>query len=271
VTRVLVIDDEPQILRALRINLRVRQYDVDIAATGAEALEHASKHPPDLVILDLGLPDLDGVEVIQGLRGWTAAPIIVLSGRADSTDKVEALDAGADDYVTKPFGMEELLARMRAVGRRAVGDADEPRVRLGDLVVDLAAKRVIRESGNGQAPDIRLTPTEWHLLEVLLRHPGKLLSQQQLLREVWGPGYAEATGNLRLYMAQLRRKLEPDPARPRWLFTEPGMGYRFQPGRDTPESATQLSGDRSRDPSQAAGQTPSEVPGLIGEALDEGV
>jgi len=236
VTRVLVVDDEPQILRALRINLRVRQYDVHTAATGAEALEQASKHPPDLVILDLGLPDLDGVEVIQGLRGWTTAPIIVLSGRADSIDKVEALDAGADDYVTKPFGMEELLARMRAVGRRAVADGDEPRVRLGVLVVDLAAKRVIREQDgqDGQdGADIRLTPTEWHLLEVLLRHPGKLLSQQQLLAEVWGPGYADAAGNLRLYMAQLRRKLEPDPARPRWLLTEPGMGYRFQPDPDS--------------------------------------
>ena len=235
-TRVLVVDDEPQILRALRINLRVRQYDVHTAATGAEALEQASKHPPDLVILDLGLPDLDGVEVIQGLRGWTTAPIIVLSGRADSIDKVEALDAGADDYVTKPFGMEELLARMRAVGRRAVADGDEPRVRLGVLVVDLAAKRVIREQDgqDGQdGADIRLTPTEWHLLEVLLRHPGKLLSQQQLLAEVWGPGYADAAGNLRLYMAQLRRKLEPDPARPRWLLTEPGMGYRFQPDPDS--------------------------------------
>ena len=235
-TRVLVVDDEPQILRALRINLRVRQYDVHTAATGAEALEQASKHPPDLVILDLGLPDLDGVEVIQGLRGWTTAPIIVLSGRADSIDKVEALDAGADDYVTKPFGMEELLARMRAVGRRAVADGDEPRVRLGVLVIDLAAKRVIREQDgqDGQdGADIRLTPTEWHLLEVLLRHPGKLLSQQQLLAEVWGPGYADAAGNLRLYMAQLRRKLEPDPARPRWLLTEPGMGYRFQPDPDS--------------------------------------
>ena len=232
-TRVLVVDDEPQILRALRINLRVRQYDVHTAATGAEALEQASKHPPDLVILDLGLPDLDGVEVIQGLRGWTSAPIIVLSGRADGIDKVEALDAGADDYVTKPFGMEELLARMRAVSRRVIADGDEPRIRLGDLVVDLAAKRVIREQDEAQGADIRLTPTEWHLLEVLLRHPGKLLSQQQLLAEVWGPGYADAAGNLRLYMAQLRRKLEPEPARPRWLLTEPGMGYRYQPDPDT--------------------------------------
>jgi two-component system, OmpR family, KDP operon response regulator KdpE len=242
VTTVLVIDDEPQILRALRINLRVRQYEVHTAGSAGEALELAAKHPPDLVILDLGLPDLDGVEVIHGLRGWTAAPIIVLSGRADSTDKVEALDAGADDYVTKPFGMDELLARMRAVTRRATPDTETPQVRLGDLVVDLAAKRVMRQSrpggqpaGDGTTPcpaatgDIRLTPTEWHLLEALLRNPGKLMSQQQLLSDVWGPGYADATGNLRLYMAQLRRKLEPDPARPHWLLTEPGMGYRYQP------------------------------------------
>ena len=212
-TRVLVVDDEPQILRALRINLRVRSYDVDVAATGSAALEAAAKHPPDLVILDLGLPDLDGVEVIEGLRGWTQAPIIVLSGRADSTDKVEALDAGADDYVTKPFGMEELLARMRAAVRRSGPDTSEPQVRLGSLIVDLAAKRVIRDGAeDDDGADVRLTPTEWHLLEVLLRNPGKLLSQRQLLTEVWGPGYADASGNLRLYMAQLRRKLEPDPA-----------------------------------------------------------
>jgi two-component system, OmpR family, KDP operon response regulator KdpE len=242
VTRVLVVDDEPQILRALRINLRVREYEVHVAATGAEALKMASRYPPDLVILDLGLPDLDGVEVIGGLRGWTKAPIIVLSGRADSTDKVEALDAGADDYITKPFGVEELLARMRAAVRRTGAAEDPPRIKLGDLVVDLAAKRVTRQAavpaGGGSADavpppdDIRLTPTEWHLLEVLLRNPGKLLSRNQLLTEVWGPGYADATGNLRLYMAQLRRKLEPDPARPRWLITEPGMGYRYQPSPD---------------------------------------
>ena len=226
-TRVLVIDDEPQIIRALRINLRARQYEVYTAQTGAQALAEAAHHPPDLVILDLGLPDLDGLEVIGGLRGWTDAPIIVLSGRADSMDKVEALDAGADDYVTKPFGMDELLARMRAVARRSAAETARPQVRLGELTVDLAAKRAHKDG-----TDIRLTPTEWHLLEVLLRHPGKLLSQRQLLREVWGPGYADATGNLRLYMAQLRRKLEPDPARPRWLLTEPGMGYRFQPPDD---------------------------------------
>jgi len=230
VTRVLVIDDEPQIVRALRINLRARQYDVDTALTGSQALHQAAQHPPDLVILDLGLPDMDGVDVIAGLRGWTDAPIIVLSGRADSTDKVEALDTGADDYVTKPFGMDELLARMRAAVRRGTPGTSEPQVRLGDVIVDLAAKRVMRTSdGDGAGGDIRLTPTEWHLLEVLLRHPGKLMSQRQLLAEVWGPGYADATGNLRLYMAQLRRKLEPDPARPHWLLTEPGMGYRFQP------------------------------------------
>jgi two-component system KDP operon response regulator KdpE len=227
---VLVIDDEPQILRALRINLRARQYEVDTALTGSQALHQAAQHPPDLVILDLGLPDMDGVDVIAGLRGWTDAPIIVLSGRADSTDKVEALDTGADDYVTKPFGMDELLARMRAVVRRGIPSTSEPEVALGDLIVDLAAKRVIRTAdGDGDRGDIRLTPTEWHLLEVLLRHPGKLMSHRQLLTEVWGPGYADASGNLRLYMAQLRRKLEPDPARPRWLLTEPGMGYRFQP------------------------------------------
>jgi two-component system, OmpR family, KDP operon response regulator KdpE len=236
--RVLVVDDEPQILRALRINLRVRDYQVDVAATGTEALQMAARHPPDLVILDLGLPDVDGLEVIQGLRGWTKAPIIVLSGRTDSLDKVEALDAGADDYITKPFGVEELLARMRATVRRTGTAEDLPQIKLGDLIVDLAAKRVTRQAaapaaGHAAQPDdIRLTPTEWHLLEVLLRHPGKLLSRNELLLEVWGPGYADATGNLRLYMAQLRRKLEPDPARPRWLITEPGMGYRYQPGPD---------------------------------------
>jgi two-component system KDP operon response regulator KdpE len=240
---VLVVDDEPQILRALRINLRARDYDVHVAATGAEALEVAGRYPPDLVILDLGLPDLDGVEVIHGLRGWTKAPIIVLSGRADSIDKVEALDAGADDYITKPFGVEELLARMRAAVRRTGTPEDLPRIQLGDLTVDLAAKRVTPRPDSGRAEDIRLTPTEWHLLEVLLRNPGKLLSRNQLLTEVWGPGYADATGNLRLYMAQLRRKLEPDPARPRWLITEPGMGYRFQPN---PEAAPATTGRADR-------------------------
>jgi two-component system KDP operon response regulator KdpE len=226
-----VVDDEPQILRALRINLRVRHYEVFTTASAAEALTVAAKFPPDLVLLDLGLPDMDGMTVIEGLRGWTNVPIIVLSGRADATDKVAALDAGADDYVTKPFGMDELLARMRAAVRRNPATDDLPRIVLGDLTVDLAAKRITRSSCAGDA-GIRLTPTEWHLLEVLLRNPGKLLSQKQLLHDVWGPGYDNAAGNLRLYMAQLRRKLEPDPARPRWLITEPGMGYRFQPAPD---------------------------------------
>ncbi|ADB35781.1 two component transcriptional regulator, winged helix family [Kribbella flavida DSM 17836] len=224
-TRVLVVDDEPQIVRALQINLKARRYEVHVAGTGTAALQVAAQHPPDLVILDLGLPDLDGIEVIRGLRGWTEAPILVLSGRTDSTDKVEALDAGADDYVTKPFGIDELLARMRAALRRSSGGTEQPVVTVGEAKVDLAAKRVTL--GNGE--DVRLTPTEWHLLEVLVRHPGKLMSQRQLLLEVWGPGYETAGGNLRFYMAQLRRKLEPDPARPQHLRTEPGMGYRFEP------------------------------------------
>jgi two-component system, OmpR family, KDP operon response regulator KdpE len=264
VTRILVVDDEPQLVRALRINLRAREYDVQTAATGAEALQQASRHPPDLVILDLGLPDLDGVEVIHGLRGWSAAPIIVLSGRSDSTDKVQALDAGADDYVTKPFSMEELLARMRAVTRRSTGDGDQPQVGLGNLVIDLASKRILRAPspscgpGNGDATpaDVRLTPTEWHLLEVLVRHPGKLLGRQYLLNEVWGPGYQDAAGNLRLYMTQLRRKLEPDPSRPRWLITEPGMGYRFQPdgiGADSDRSGDRRLGAEGRDDPRPGG------------------
>ena len=227
-TRVLVVDDEPQILRALSINLRARHYEVRTAANGEEALRVASAGPPDLVILDLGLPDMDGVQVIAGLRGWSRAPIVVLSGRTDSLDKVEALDAGADDYVTKPFGMDELLARMRALSRRSGVVEDQPVVRLGQVTVDLAARRVTADD-TGRAVEVRLTPTEWHQLEVLLRNPGKLMSQRQLLLEVWGPGYDRAQGNLRLYMVQLRRKLEPDPARPRYLLNEPGMGYRYQP------------------------------------------
>ncbi|MFK4083012.1 response regulator [Kribbella sp. NPDC020789] len=224
-TRVLVVDDEPQIVRALQINLKARGYEVHLAGTGTAALKVAAQHPPELVILDLGLPDFDGVDVIRGLRGWTEAPILVLSGRTDQTDKVEALDAGADDYVTKPFGIDELLARMRAVLRRSNLAQDEPVVAVGGIRVDLSAKRVTLEDG----ADIRLTPTEWHLLEVLVRHPGKLMAQRQLLTEVWGPGYENASGNLRFYMGQLRRKLEADPARPKHLLTEPGMGYRFEP------------------------------------------
>jgi len=223
-SRVLVVDDEPQILRAMRINLQARGYEVATAADGRGALDAAVAHPPDVVILDLGLPDIDGVDVIAGLRGWTTVPILVLSGRSGSSDKVEALDVGADDYVTKPFGMDELLARLRAMLRRNVPTEAEPIVEFGEVVVDLAATRV---TVSGQ--EIRLTPTEWHLLEVLVRNPGKLIGQRQLLLEVWGPGYENAHGNLRLYMAQLRRKLEPDPSRPRYFRNEPGMGYRFDP------------------------------------------
>jgi len=225
VTRVLVVDDEPQILRALAINLRARGYEVRTAGTGTDALSAAADQGPELVVLDLGLPDMEGTKVIASLRGWTSVPILVLSGRSDSTDKVEALDAGADDYVTKPFGMDELLARMRAMVRRAGNLDDEvPAVQLGDTTIDLVARKVTRDGA-----EIRLTPTEWHLLEVLVRHPGRLLSQRKLLAEVWGPGYETAQGNLRLYMGQLRHKLEPDPGRPRHLLNEPGMGYRFEP------------------------------------------
>jgi two-component system KDP operon response regulator KdpE len=226
-TRVLVVDDEPQILRGLRTNLVARGYVVDTAPDGEVALDLASRHRPDIVILDLGLPGIDGVEVIRGLRTWTAAPIIVLSAREQESEKVEALDAGADDYVTKPFGMGELLARVRASERRATSPVDEEAVvRTPRFTVDLAAKKVI---GTDDAP-IRLTPTEWHLVEILVRHPGKLVSQRQLLQEVWGPRYEEETNYLRVYMAQIRRKLEPEPARPRYFITEPGMGYRFEPG-----------------------------------------
>jgi two-component system KDP operon response regulator KdpE len=224
-TRILVVDDEPQILRALRINLRARQYEVEVAGDGTEALRRAGDWHPDLVLLDLGLPDLDGVEVIHGLRGWTRVPIIVLSGRAGSRDKVEALEAGADDYVTKPFSIDELVARIRSVTRRFTAEDSAPVVEVGDHLVDLRTKTV---TGPG-ALGVRLTPTEWHLLEILVRNPGKLISQRQLLTEVWGPSYARETHYLRQYMAQLRRKLEPDPGRPRHLLTEPGMGYRFQP------------------------------------------
>ncbi len=222
--RVLVVDDEPQIVRALVINLRARGYEANSAATGAAALIEAAKHPPDLVLLDLGLPDMDGSEVIAGLRGWCVAPIIVLSGRTGGADKVAALDAGADDYVTKPFGMDELMARMRAVARRVTPEAGDSasQVRVGDRTIDLAAHRVI----DGAGVEIRLTKTEWELLERLVRHPGKLITQRQLLTEVWGPAFAEESGYLRFHFGQLRRKLEADPARPRHLITEPGLGYR---------------------------------------------
>lgn len=223
-TRILVVDDEPQIVRALGINLRARGYEVSTASDGTEALQVAAARVPDLVILDLGLPDFDGVDVITGLRGWSSVPILVLSGRADSVDKVDAFDAGADDYVTKPFGIDELLARLRALLRRNAAADDQPMVKFGDACVDLAATRV-----TVRGEEVRLTPTEWRLLELLVRHPDKLISQRQILDQVWGPGYENAQGNLRLYIAQLRRKLETEPSRPRHLLTEPGMGYRFEP------------------------------------------
>ncbi|OEV10114.1 response regulator [Streptomyces nanshensis] len=222
--RVLVVDDEPQLVRALTINLRARKYRVDGAHDGATALQLAAARRPDVIVLDLGLPDMDGIEVIEGLRGWTRVPIIVLSARHTSDEKVDALDAGADDYVTKPFGMDEFLARLRAAVRRAApADAEELVVRTDTFTVDLAAKKVGRDGA-----DVRLTPTEWHVLEVLVRNAGRLVTQVQLLHEVWGPAYGTETNYLRVYMAQLRRKLERDPAYPRHLITEPGMGYRFE-------------------------------------------
>ncbi|MEU8519426.1 response regulator [Streptomyces sp. NBC_01216] len=226
-TRVLVVDDEPQIVRALVLNLKARTYQVDTASDGATALRLAAAHQPDVVVLDLGLPDLDGVEVIRRLRAWTRVPILVLSARQTSDEKVEALDAGADDYVTKPFGMDELLARLRAAVRRAEpvggGEGDAVRVETAGFTVDLAAKKVHRDGR-----DVRLTPTEWHLLEVLVRNSGRLVGQKRLLQEVWGPSYGTETNYLRVYMAQLRRKLEADPSHPRHFVTEPGRGYRFE-------------------------------------------
>jgi two-component system, OmpR family, KDP operon response regulator KdpE len=228
VTRVLVVDDEPQILRGLRANLVARGYEVDTSADGETALDLATKNRPDVVILDLGLPGLDGVEVIRGLRAWSSVPIIVLSAREQEAEKVEALDAGADDYVTKPFGMGELLARVRASERRQVPSPDDEHavVETSSFTVDLAAKKVVAPDGS----PIRLTPTEWHLVEILVRNPGKLVSQRQLLHEVWGPRYEDETNYLRVYMAQIRRKLERDPADPEHFITEPGMGYRFELG-----------------------------------------
>jgi two-component system, OmpR family, KDP operon response regulator KdpE len=224
-TRVLVVDDEPQIVRALRINLRARQYEVDTAPDGASALHAAARHQPDLVVLDLGLPDMEGTEVIRGLRGWTSVPIIVLSGRATSADKVAALDAGADDYITKPFGVDELLARIRAVTRRAQpGEESGPVLTIGKHTIDLSARTI-----TGGDTDVRLTPREWELLEYMARHPGKLLSRHSLLHDVWGPQYHSESNYLRQYLARLRRKLETDPAHPQHLLTEPGMGYRLQP------------------------------------------
>jgi two-component system KDP operon response regulator KdpE len=224
--RLLIVEDEPALRRALTINLKARRYEVEAVGTGSGALKAAAAVSPDLAIIDLGLPDMDGVEVIAGLRGWSSVPIIVLSARDSQSQKVRALDAGADDYVTKPFGMDELVARVRAALRRA--DAHElpgePVVTTSAFTLDLAAKRARR----GEA-EVRLTPTEWHLVEALLRRPGTLVSGAQLLAEVWGPGYEKETNYLRVYFAQLRRKLEDEPSHPRHFITEPGVGYRFEP------------------------------------------
>ena len=235
---ILLVEDQPELVRALRINLRARQYDVTTARTGREALALAASHPPDAIILDLGLPDIDGTEVIVELRRWCQAPIIVLSGRSSPGDKIGALDVGADDYVTKPFAMAELLARLRAALRRDEGEPgrDQPRAAtIGHWLVDLAAHRVTRASGipgpsdEGGEGTLRLTPTEWELLEILVRNSGRLVTQRQLLREVWGPSYETESNYLRVYLAQLRPKLEPEPSTPRYLLTESGMGYRFKP------------------------------------------
>ncbi|MEZ0088941.1 response regulator [Streptacidiphilus sp. EB129] len=227
-TRVLIVDDEPQMLRALQINLQARQYTVATAPDGTRALDDAARTPPDAVILDLGLPGIDGVDVIRALRVWSTAPVIVLSGRSDAADKIAALDAGADDYVTKPFSMSELLARLRAVLRRPA--TEEPiagSAVIGDHLVDLTSCTV-RRIGAGE-PAVRLTPTEWRILTVLIQHPGRLVTGRHILLSVWGPGHERKTNYLRVYLAGIRRKLERDPAHPRHLLTEPGMGYRFEP------------------------------------------
>jgi len=222
--RILVVDDELGIVRALAINLKALGYEIEAAASGEEALRKAADHRPDAVILDLGLPGIDGIDVIRGLRVWTNVPIIVLSVRDAEREKIAALDAGADDYVTKPFGMGELLARLRAALRREIDEETEvPVIETADFTIDLAVKRVMK-AGN----EIKLTPTEWGVVEILVRHQGKLVSQTQLLKEVWGPQYHEETNYLRVFIAQVRRKLEPQPSNPRYFITEPGMGYRFQ-------------------------------------------
>jgi two-component system, OmpR family, KDP operon response regulator KdpE len=235
--RVLIVEDEPALLRALQINLRARGYEVVTSTAGAQALAEAARQPPDAVLLDLGLPDLDGTDVIRQLRVWTAVPVIVLSGRAGSGDKIGALDAGADDYVTKPFSMEELMARLRALLRRDAHPPSRQVFSLGRCTIDLAARTVVRRTSepaaapdrDGAAGPVRLTKTEWRMLEILLRSPGQLVSATRLLTEVWGPGAESSTHYLRFHMAGLRRKLEEDPPRPRHLLTEPGMGYRYQP------------------------------------------
>ena len=223
-TRVLIVDDDPHLLRALTIALTARGYRTSAASDATTALRAAATAAPDLAVIDLGLPDLDGINIVESLRGWSTAPIIVLSARHDETAKINALDAGADDYVTKPFGMGELLARIRAALRRATPADEQPVITTAAFTIDLAVKRVTTAAG-----EIRLTPTEWHLLEILVRNPGRLVTQRQLLQEVWGPRYEKETNYLRVHLANLRRKLEPEPSRPCYLITEPGIGYRFTP------------------------------------------
>jgi two-component system, OmpR family, KDP operon response regulator KdpE len=228
--RILIVEDEPALLRALQINLRARGYEVATSSAGQEALVEAARRPPDAVLLDLGLPDLDGTEVIRELRNSSAVPVIVLSGRAGSDDKIGALDAGADDYVTKPFSMEELMARLRAALRRDSTPPADTIYTIGSSEVDLSAHTVVRMPADGSEPEqVHLTRTEWRMLEVLLRSSGKLVSASRLLTELWGPGTESSTHYLRFHMARLRRKLEEDPPRPRHLLTEPGMGYRYAP------------------------------------------
>lgn len=224
--KILIADDDPQILRALRITLTAKGYEIFTAADGAQAIAAAIDHHPDIFLIDLGMPELDGIEVIHGIRGWSQAPILVVSGRAGAADKVEALDAGADDYITKPFAVEELLARIRALTRRVPQEDATPVVHLGSVTIDLAARSVTRDTSEGER-QIRLTPTEWQFIEILIRNAGKLVTRQTILTTIWGTEHAEDTGYLRLYVSQLRRKLEEDPANPAHLLTEPGMGYRL--------------------------------------------
>ena len=226
--KILIADDDPQILRALRITLTAQGYEIVTAATGTQAIARAIDLRPDVFMIDLGMPELDGIDVIHAVRGWSDAPILVVSGRSGAADKVEALDAGADDYVTKPFSIEELLARIRALTRRVAHEDAEPVVTFGDVTVDLSAHSVVR-ARDGGPEHVRLTPTEWQMLERLVRNPGKLITRHTLLTEIWGSQHVSDTGYLRLYVAQLRKKLEPDPAVPRYLITEAGMGYRFDP------------------------------------------
>jgi len=224
VTRILVVDDEPQIRKALSVNLTARGYEVDTAATGEEALARAAAHLPDLVLLDIGLPGIDGIAVVEGLRGWTTVPIIMLSVRDAEEDKVRALDAGADDYVTKPFGMNEVLARLRAALRRHHPEPEQPVVTTDAFALDLAQRMARLHDGTA----VHLTPTEWEIVDALVRHPGRLVTQRHLLQQVWGPQYERETNYLRVHLAAIRKKLEPEPGRPRFFVTEPGIGYRFE-------------------------------------------